>query len=206
MARVWSILIGYLFGNILFAMIIGRFVFHSDPTKVGSGNPGTANIGAVYGKKWGVITCLGDFLKTFLALLLVFFLLPGKINLAYAGLGVVLGHCFPVLNDFKGGKGVAVAALLALIYDLPAGIITLLIALFLIIIMKNLTIPPLVFIILFSGYELVKMQEAGVVFSLIAIIMAWQFRHDLVAFFTGHGKKVDILSTIKKRWGSKTQS
>lgn len=205
MARVWATLIGYLFGNILFAMIIGRLVFHSDPTKVGSGNPGTANVGAVYGKKWGVITCLGDFLKTIVALLLVAYLLPGKINLAYTGLGLVLGHCFPVLHDFKGGKGMAVAGLLSLIYDFPAGVLTLLIALLLIIMMKNLTIPPLVFIILFSSYELLKAKEAGLVFFLIALIMTWQFRRDLVAFFTGRGKRVDILSSFKKKVRGKNQ-
>lgn len=38
MARFWSILIGYVFGNFLFAMIIGRLALHVDPTKYGSRN------------------------------------------------------------------------------------------------------------------------------------------------------------------------
>lgn len=50
MARIWATLIGYVFGNILSAMLVGRFALHVDPTHYGSGNPGTANIGAVFGK------------------------------------------------------------------------------------------------------------------------------------------------------------
>ena len=203
MARLLSILIGYIFGNFLFAMIIGRLALHTDPTKYGSGNPGTANMGAVFGKKWGILTCSGDLLKTAIALLIVHLAFPGKINLAYAGLGLILGHCFPIWNHFQGGKGVAVAALLTVVYDWKAGIITLLIALVLTAIMQNLTIPPLVFMILFSVFEFFKNQEAGIIFLIITGIMIFKFWKDIIDFFTGHGKKVDILYSIKKKLGIK---
>ena len=201
MARISSILIGYVFGNLLFAMIIGKLVLKLDPTEYGSGNPGTANMGAVFGKKIGSLTALGDLLKTGCTLLIVYQLFKEPVYLAYAGLGLVLGHCFPIWNHFKGGKGVAVACLLAVSYDWKAGFITLLIALVLTAIMQNLTIPPLVFMLLFSFYVITQAQEAGIVFLVIALIMAWQFRYDLVDFFTGKGKKVDILYTIKKKLG-----
>ena len=42
-----SLVIGYFLGNILFAMIVTKIFLHKDPTKYGSGNPGTANVGAV---------------------------------------------------------------------------------------------------------------------------------------------------------------
>lgn len=203
MARLWATLIGYVFGNFLFAMIIGRIFLKKDPTRFGSGNPGTANMGAVFGKKWGIMTCAGDLLKTALALLLVHYLLPGKINLAYAGLGLILGHCFPIWNHFHGGKGVAVAALMAVTYNWRAGLITLLIALVLTAAMQNLTIPPLVFMLLFSIYILLFDREAGIVFLVITLIMIFKFWKDIVDFFTGKGKKVDILYTIKKKLGIK---
>lgn len=201
MARIWATLIGYVFGNILSAMLVGRFALHVDPTHYGSGNPGTANIGAVFGKKWGIITCAGDLLKTGIALLIVHLLFPDKINLVYAGLGLILGHCFPILNHFDGGKGVAIAALLSIIYDFRVGLITLLIALLLTIVMQNLTIPPLMFIL----YEVTQTREAGIVFLIITAIMAFKFRHDIVAYFTGHGKRVDILYSIKKKLGMKVR-
>lgn len=203
MTRMWSTIIGYAFGCILFAVIVCRLGFKQDPTKVGSGNPGTANVGAVFGKKWGIITCCGDLTKTAVCLLIVHLLFAQRINLVYAGLGLVLGHCFPFWDHFKGGKGVTVAVLLAAIYDVQAAAVTLLVALILLIILQNLTLPPLVFIFLFSFYEFTKVEEAGFVLLLISLIMIYKFRHDIVDFFSGKSKKVDILYTIKKKLGIK---
>lgn len=201
MTRLFSVLIGYVFGCFITAMVVGRIFLKANPTKYGSHNPGSANMGAVFGKKWGVITCIGDLLKSLIALFIVYFAFPAHINLAYAGLGLTLGHCFPIWNHFKGGKGVAVAAQVAVFYDWRAGFITLLIALVLTAVMQNLTIPPLVFMLLFSVYEFLHSTEAGIIFIMITLIMVIKFWHDLVDFFTGHGKKVDILHSIKKKLG-----
>lgn len=205
MTRLWAALIGYALGCVLFAKLVCRFCLHQDPAKVGSGNPGTANVGAVFGKKWGIITCIGDLLKVAICLLTVHYLLSDRIALIYAGLGLVLGHCFPFWNHFQGGKGVTVSVLLAAIYDVRAAAVTLLIALLLMIILKNLTVPPLVFILLFSLYELMQVKEAGIVLLFITLIMTFKFRYDLRDFFMGNGKKVDVLYTIKKKLGIKTQ-
>lgn len=200
-AKIIAVLIGYIFGNFMSAMFVGKFYLHQDPTKFGSGNPGTANVGAVFGKKAGIMTCVGDLLKTLLAIGLVYAIYRQHLLIAYTGLGVVIGHCFPIMNHFKGGKAVAVMAMTTVLYDTKAGLITLLIALFLTAVMQNLTIPPLVFMLLFSFYELSKSVEAGVIFLIITGIMAYKFKKDIYDFFTGHGKKVDILYSIKKKLG-----
>lgn len=205
MARIWATLIGYVFGNFLTAMIIGKIFLKINPTEYGSHNPGTANMGAVFGKKWGILTCLGDLLKSLIALFIVYFVFPAHINIAYTGLGLILGHCFPIWDHFKGGKGVAVAAQVAVFYDWKAGFATLLIALVLTAIMQNLTIPPIVFMLLFSVYEFLQNQEAGIIFMVITLIMVFKFWKDIIDFFTGHGKKVDILYSIKKKLGVKTK-
>ncbi|CCK85839.1 Glycerol-3-phosphate acyltransferase 1 [Lactobacillus equicursoris DSM 19284 = JCM 14600 = CIP 110162] len=200
-AKIIAVLIGYIFGNFMSAMFVGKFYLHQDPTKFGSGNPGTANVGAVFGKKAGIMTCVGDLLKTLLAIGLVYAIYRQHLLIAYTGLGVVIGHCFPIMNHFKGGKAVAVMAMTTVLYDTKAGLITLLIALFLTAVMQNLTIPPLVFMLLFSFYELSKSVEAGVIFLIITGIMAYKFKKDIYDFFTGHGKRVDILYSIKKKLG-----
>lgn len=85
----------------------------------GSGNLGTTNSFRVFGKLSGVITLLLDILKTVLAVCLGSYLLKltgyyeadqGLLYSFYIGLGVVLGHDFPVFLKFKGGKGVASTA------------------------------------------------------------------------------------------------
>ena len=90
MARIWATLIGYVFGNFLTAMIVGKIFLKINPTEYGSHNPGTANMGAVFGKKWGILTCLGDLLKSLIALFIVYFAFPAHINIAYTGLGLIL--------------------------------------------------------------------------------------------------------------------
>ena len=205
MARIWATLIGYVFGNFLTAMIVGKIFLKINPTEYGSHNPGTANMGAVFGKKWGILTCLGDLLKSLIALFIVYFAFPAHINIAYTGLGLILGHCFPIWDHFRGGKGVAVAAQVAVFYNWKAGFATLLVALVLTAIMQNLTIPPLVFMLLFSVYEFLQNQEAGIIFMAITLIMVFKFWKDIVDFFTGHGKKVDILYSIKKKLGIKSK-
>ena len=42
MARIWATLIGYVFGNFLTAMIVGKIFLKINPTEYGSHNPGTA--------------------------------------------------------------------------------------------------------------------------------------------------------------------
>ncbi|MDK7085416.1 glycerol-3-phosphate acyltransferase, partial [Gardnerella leopoldii] len=114
--------------------------------------------------------------------------------MSFAGLGVVLGHSFPFWNHFKGGKGVAVTALWIVFFDWRAGLIALLIGLFLVIIMKNLTIPPLVYMLGFSIFTWLNFGwEQGLIFLIATLIMIFQFRKDIVDFFTGHGKRVDVL-------------
>ena len=39
----------------------------------------------------------------------------------------------------------------------------------------------------------------------ITLIMVFKFWKDIVDFFTGHGKKVDILYSIKKKLGIKSK-
>lgn len=197
-----SLLIGYLGGNLLFAKIIGQLFLHKDPAQYGSHNPGTANMGAVFGKKWGILTCLGDLAKSLLALFLVFALFHNRELLPWASLGLLLGHCFPFWNHFQGGKGVAVAAAFSVCYDWRAGLVTLLIALILTALMQNLTIPPLVFMLFFSLYVMfTHTLTAGLIFLACTAVMAYRFRFDLADFFAGRGKRVDILRSIKRKLG-----
>ena len=77
---------------------------------------GTAIRFRTLGKKAGILVFLGDGFKGVFAVLLVWLLFreryPDGIKIleAYAGLGAVLGHNFPVHLKFKGGKGIATTA------------------------------------------------------------------------------------------------
>lgn len=106
------IVLSYFLGNISSSYLISKFVFNVDIRDMGSKNPGTTNAFRVLGKKAGVITFLGDFLKGVIAIAFAI-LIANKMNVDLslakyiAALAVVCGHDWPVLLKFKGGKGVA---------------------------------------------------------------------------------------------------
>ena len=100
----------YLLGSLNFGVILSRVFFHDDVRKYGSGNAGATNMVRTYGRKWGIITFICDGLKAAVSVLLSMFLM-GEGGAYIAALFAILGHIFPVYYKFRGGKGVAVAAI-----------------------------------------------------------------------------------------------
>ena len=111
-ARIVAVAIGYVCGLFETGYFYGKKKGVDIRTK-GSGNSGATNTLRTFGWKAGLVTCLGDILKTVAAVLAVK-LIFGRTyteNIIllelYAGFGAVLGHNFPFYLKFKGGKGVA---------------------------------------------------------------------------------------------------
>ena len=111
-----SVIAGYLLGSISVSILISSHIYHQDIRSAGSGNAGATNAARVFGMKAGVLTFLGDFLKTLLALG-VGSLLAGTTGACFSGAAALIGHCFPVYYGFRGGKGVSTGAAVALCVD-----------------------------------------------------------------------------------------
>lgn len=113
MERIICLLVGYVFGLFQTGYFYG-LTKHIDIRKYGSGNAGTTNTLRTLGWKAGIITFIGDCLKSVLAVLAVKAIYSGHDMISllamYAGMGVVLGHNYPVYMKFKGGKGIAATA------------------------------------------------------------------------------------------------
>lgn len=111
LTRILCVLLGYFFGCFMTAELVTRKVVGKRAGEIGSGNPGTANIGASLGVKWAAVVLAGDILKTAIPCLLCRFVLfneLGVLAILYTGFGAAIGHNFPFWNRFKGGMGVAV--------------------------------------------------------------------------------------------------
>ena len=108
---------GYLLGSVSISILLSRLFLHDDVRGHGSGNAGATNVARVYGMKAGLITLGGDMLKTLLSAILGL-LLAGRTGLAIGCAGCLLGHCWPVFFQFRGGKGVSVSTCIALLLDL----------------------------------------------------------------------------------------
>jgi glycerol-3-phosphate acyltransferase PlsY len=109
-ATLLLVLVGYLVGSIPFGMILARILGGKDVREHGSGNIGAANVSRVVGPVAGIVTLLLDAAKGGMAVWLAArFTEHNASAMILAGLGALLGHCFPVWLGFRGGKGVATA-------------------------------------------------------------------------------------------------
>lgn len=110
-------LIGYGFGNINPAYIISR-IKGFDIRQRGSGNAGASNVALTIGKKAAVLTALFDIFKSAAANVIVYVLFPElPCSHILGGAFCILGHIFPVIMGFRGGKGLACLGGLLLTYD-----------------------------------------------------------------------------------------
>lgn len=111
MYEILLILLGYLYGSIPFALVIGKVFYNTDVRESGSGNLGGTNAGRVLGKKAGISVIVLDALKA----VIIFYLssyLSLKFNLNpdikyITGLACIFGHCYPIFAEFRGGKAVS---------------------------------------------------------------------------------------------------
>ena len=103
------ILGAYLFGAIPTGVILSRITAGIDIRKYGSHNIGATNVYRALGKKLGALTLLGDVLKGFLPVYLVYKVTGAETWTSAAALATFLGHLYPIYLKFSGGKGVATA-------------------------------------------------------------------------------------------------
>ena len=100
--------IGYLLGTFPTADLVARKVSGGqvDLRAAGTGNPGGANAVKVLGARAGATIIAGDIVKGAAASALGA-VVAGPVGAHVAGTSSVIGHCYPVWNGFRGGKGVA---------------------------------------------------------------------------------------------------
>ena len=104
---ILCVIIGYLLGNFSPSYILGRRKGY-DIRQEGSGNAGATNAFILLGKNAFFLTAILDILKSFAAWKICALLFPSlSVAGPIAGSACILGHIWPVLMRFKGGKGMA---------------------------------------------------------------------------------------------------
>lgn len=111
----------YLLGCFNGAVIVSKYILRDDVRTHGSGNAGLTNFLRSFGGPLTAVVILTDALKAILAVWLGVALLGGSfgVDLAkyYAGLFCLVGHMFPCMFHFKGGKGILSGGTLAIMVD-----------------------------------------------------------------------------------------
>jgi glycerol-3-phosphate acyltransferase PlsY len=102
------LIVAYFIGGIPFGYLLVRWKTGEDVRAKGSGNIGATNVLRSSGRGLGVATLLLDITKGWVAVwLMARFGSSEAIWTAAAGMAVILGHAFPAVLKFQGGKAVA---------------------------------------------------------------------------------------------------
>ena len=200
LGHILCFVIPYLLGSINFAVLISKIKFKDDIRNYGSGNAGMTNMLRTYGKTAGIMTFLGDALKAFVAVFIGMLFL-GETGTYLAGLGVIIGHVYPVYYKFKGGKGV-VTAIITVLFIQPK-IALMVIAIFVLVVAFTKMIslgsvlgaafyPMLVYV--FSPEPDFKVLYAFV----IGVFIVWLHRANIKRIYEGKENKISLGKGGKK--------
>ena len=127
---------GYLIGSVPFGLVLTKMSGLGDIRNIGSGNIGATNVLRTGNKKIAFLTLILDGSKGALALFLLTSILTNtsilslynyELIMSVVAISSILGHCFPIWLNFKGGKGVATGFGTILFFNLIVGIIALII-------------------------------------------------------------------------------
>lgn len=102
-------LLAYLSGSLPFSIWITRFVKNVDVRESGSGHATTTNTIRQAGFGWGALVLILDIAKGFIPTWLAANYSGEVWVIALAATCAVIGHCWPVFAQFRGGMGLATA-------------------------------------------------------------------------------------------------
>ena len=201
---IYSVIIAiaaYLIGSVNSSIIISKIVSGKDIRESGSGNAGATNMLRTLGKKYAALTLLIDIAKGAAAaaaawLLSLWFGAPSY-SKYIAGLFVVLGHCFPLFFGFKGGKGVATALGVALVYDWRVGLIVLVVALILMLVTRYVSLGSIIGAIVFGAMQIFKMilfndftLTGMILVILLVLLVIWRHHENIKRLAAGTENKL----------------
>lgn len=182
------VLVSYLLGSLNFSIIFSKGVVKKDIRESGSGNAGATNMLRTYGKKFALLTMLGDIIKVAIAIIIAFLIFGSPVKYLFAsptdptelqqimfykqfaGFFCVIGHIFPVFFKFKGGKGVAACTGMVVMVDWRIALILFVIFVIIVAISKWISLGSITIAILYP--VLLYVFYKNTIVTLIALIFA----------------------------------
>lgn len=199
--------VAYLLGNISTGVIVSRLFSHTDIRKHGSGNAGATNMLRTLGWAPSLITLAGDALKA-VAAALIGRGIAGEAGTMIAGVCVILGHNWPALLNFKGGKGIAASLGFIIVTDPIAALILFVQEIALIAVTRYVSVGSISSAILYPVITIIRHwgNAPRIITSLILGGLAlFSHRANIVRLISGNENRLDFgkIKEISKKKGEK---
>ncbi|MGO3751368.1 MAG: glycerol-3-phosphate 1-O-acyltransferase PlsY [Peptoniphilaceae bacterium] len=196
MSLIISLLLSYLIGSISGSYLLGLIFLKKDVREFGSGNAGTTNAIRAFGKKWGILTFIIDFIKGTLVMILFKEILNfDDFNSVLCALFAIIGHDYPFYMNFKGGKGVATTIGSMAIFNFKLTLISVLIWILITLISKMVSLGSISFflslVILFSIAGIYDIKIIIIIF-LIALLGIFRHHTNISRIIRGKENKIGV--------------
>ena len=201
-------------GNISFSRFLAK-TKNQDITKLGSGNAGSTNILRNFGFKFGVLNLILDILKGFIPSIVAYKVFGNNLVYLYiAGISVMLGHIYPVIFKFKGGKGIASMLGVFLAADPVVTLIVILIAAVSWLLFKYGSVASFICVTVLTVYEGICAKsldgnQPKIVCALLFVIfcLTWYaHRSNIERLLCGRESNVSLIKSTKKQLKSKREN
>ena len=200
-----TVLVGYMLGNLNGAVCMSALM-HDDVRSHGSGNAGLTNFIRNFGVGQALYVVLIDAGKAALACVTGGLLLRDfgsfQLGSAIGGLAVMLGHIFPALLGFKGGKGILSGLFVALVTDWRIALIILAVFAAVYFSTRYVSLGSVLAAAVFGlgfvvfHYEELPVMLCGVAMGVLAVFM---HRGNIVRLLKGQERKTDLFGKGKKK-------
>ncbi|MDR1364550.1 MAG: glycerol-3-phosphate 1-O-acyltransferase PlsY [Oscillospiraceae bacterium] len=199
--------IAYLLGSANFSIIISFWIYEKkDIRNLGSKNAGFTNVLRSIGILPAILTFIGDFLKSILAiyiskLTLNFIKCPNEkicFFLYVIGFFCFLGHIYPLYFNFKGGKGILTSWAINLLINWKVFLVLFLIYLVLLAIFRIMSVASLVTAICFPimVFIFTKSLASSSVALIMVIIIFFKHKSNIKRLIKKKEKRISIKKKI----------
>ena len=201
-----TVVIGYFLGNLNGAFIMYNLLTHEDIRKSGSGNAGLTNFMRQFGPGKGIWVLLIDIGKAVASCLIGKALfaplgMPME-GLMFGALAVSLGHDFPALLGFHGGKGIVCGFSVALCADWRCALIILAVFAICLYFTRYVSLSSILGAAAFCvGFAVLHWQEpvVAVIGVLIGLLAIFMHRSNIKRLLSGTEKKATFSKFKKKK-------
>lgn len=197
MFYIFTFIIGYLIAAINPAIVLSKKLLKKDIRNLGSKNAGTTNAIRTMGKGIGALVFILDLLKVVVSygvICLVGVIFKEDVNSTIKSiymLASVLGHSYPVYYGFKGGKGVAVFLMSAIIVDAKIAAICVLIGVVVIAVSRMVSLGSIIGSAMLVILDIFTNTNYNfIIMALTVVVVIYNHRENISRILAGKENKL----------------